>query len=408
MEKYFVRGGRPLSGDIECGGSKNASLPVIFATLICPGVTYLCGLPDIRDVRVALEILSVFGAEVEREGDTCRIDTGDLHYSTPPPELLSSFRASTYLIGSAVPRFGRCPIGNFGGCNFSARPIDMHIAAARAFGAKMRGDALVTSGLHPATVTFANKSVGATVNALLLAAATEGESRIENPATEPHIIFLVSFLRSAGADIEISENSFTVRGGQLHGTSARVIPDMIEAGTYIIAGLVTGGRVRVRGVPPRELSALTSFLSSMGASVSSSDAAVSAVAASRLDYAEVTTAPYPGYPTDMQPQTAVLLAKNSGGKITDTVFPERFGYLSELAKFGIASARFSDGAVIYPSEIKNSGAKVCDLRAGAACLLAALAAEGESVISDDGMLTRGYSSLVSKLRSLGADIDLLA
>ncbi len=406
MEKYFVRGGRPLSGDIECGGSKNASLPVIFATLICPGVTYLSGLPEIRDGRVALEILGVFGADVERKGDTCRIDTGDLHYSAPPPELLSSFRASTYLIGSAIPRFGRCPIGNFGGCNFSARPIDMHIAAARAFGAEMHGDTLVTAGLHPATVTFANKSVGATVNALLLAAATEGESRIENPATEPHIIFLV--LRSAGADIEISGNSFTVRGGRLRGTSARVIPDMIEAGTYIIAGLVTGGRVRVRGVPPRELSALTSLLSSMGASVSSSDAAVSVTSHSRLDYAEVTTAPYPGYPTDMQPQTAVLLAKNSGGRITDTVFPERFGYLSELAKFGIASARFGDGAVIYPSEIKNSGAKVCDLRAGAACLLAALAADGESVISDDGMLTRGYSSLVSKLRSLGADIDLLA
>ncbi len=403
MGKFRINGGIPLFGTVRVSGSKNAALPVIFATLIARGVSVIENVPDIGDVRVALKIIEGLGAKISLNADTAIIDTSELEYSVPPLELTSSLRASTYLLGSSLARFGRVEICPFGGCNFSLRPIDMHLDAVRSFGGEISGLEISAKGLSAADISFGKRSVGATVNSLLLAAACNGKSTIRGAAIEPHIMTLIDFLRSLGAKIENSGDTLTVTGGALHGGRVRLGGDMIEAGSYIAASLITGGRVCIVGADPFELTAFISALSSGGAVISADNGMLVAERAPSA-YVTLTAAPYPGFPTDLQPIVAPLLYRY-GGRITDTVWQDRFGYLLSLSRFGIASRRIGNSADIFPSELRPATVTAPDLRGGMALVLSALATDGVSEIEGAETILRGYSSLAEKLSALGAEIE---
>lgn len=403
MEKILVLGGTPLVGSVKVGGSKNAALPIIFATLAARGVSRLSNLPDITDVNVALKLISDLGANVLREGNVIYIDTRKVFYKHPAKELTSKIRASTYLLGSMLARLGKCPIVDFGGCNFALRPIDLHIYAAEQFGAEVKDGFLVVKKLCPAVIEFKKPSVGATANALIMAASIDGESVIRGHALEPHILSLIEFLRSAGALISVDDSEIRVRGGELHGGSCEIIGDMIEAGTYLAMGLVTDGKVCVSGCDGSQMNSFLGFLRSIGASVKEEN---NSITAERLESfsASLTAAPYPAFPTDLQPIAAVILASHSGGKIKDEVFPDRFGYLDRVLTFGMKYKLNEGEAYVYPSNFNPSKAYAPDLRGGAACLLCALAASGESEIYSPEIILRGYECLDEKISSLGGKI----
>lgn len=407
MEKFVIGGGTPLFGDVFVSGSKNAALPLLFATVVTGGTSEIGNLPDISDIRVTLSILSAMGAKVSYLAkNRVRISTDTLTGTEPPHALTSKIRASTYLLGAMLARFGRARIGGYGGCDFSARPIDMHIAAARAFGAVSDGGTLVAAHLTGGEITFPTVSVGATVNALFLAAAATGESEIRNAAIEPHILALADFLRAAGAKIEFSGRTIRVTGAALHAVDAEVIPDMIEAGTYLLAAPITGGRIRVHGAPIRELSALTDALTHAGVEIKEKDGVLSAEGAP-VRPIPIVTAPHPGFATDLQPPIAPLLAVGAGGSIREEVFCGRFGYLSELARFGLGFSVRGNTADIFPSHLHAAPAHATDLRGGAAAVLAALSARGKSEVLGAEKVLRGYEGFAGKLTALGAKIRLV-
>ena len=405
MSRFIVRGKNTLRGTVTVGGSKNAALPVIFAALSLFGTSRIVGLPNIGDVDVALRLITEQGATVTREGNTTVITTDSLAYRKPSPDLVSSLRASTYLIGGCLARFGRVDVGDYGGCSFCARPIDYHIALARSMGATLVGDTLVLSRPIPIKHKFLKPSVGATVNFLILASAMEGESRLENAAREPHIDTLIAFLRSAGAKIERDGSTLTVTGGALHGGCVTIPGDPIEAATFISASLVTGGSVRVLGAGGGELAPFLHTLGGAGATVRT-DLGIT-VTADTLSHISVIAGAYPGFPTDMQPLCAPIFAAHLGGHILDTVWRGRYGYLSQLARLGVRYVISDKGAEIYPSEFTAGCTDAVDLRGGAACIITALAADGYSVINSAETVLRGYSDLVRKLFLLGADIEYL-
>ncbi len=406
MEKIIVNGGTPLAGSIKVGGSKNAALPIIFATLVTEGVSRLTNLPDILDVSVALRLICDLGAKVLREGDTIYIDTRKVFYNYPNTELTSKIRASTYLLGSMLARLGKCPIVDFGGCNFSSRPIDLHIYAAERLGARVESDFLVAKKLFASEIEFEKPSVGATANALIMASTIDGESIIRGHAVEPHIMALIDFLRSAGAEISINDFEIRVIGGSLHGGSCEIIGDMIEAGTYLAMGLVTDGKVTVRGCGKEQLSSFIDFLKNVGVKVEAGENYV--VAERGNSFAtDLNAAPYPAFPTDLQPVASVILASHSGGRVRDEVFPKRFGYLERLLAFGMNYKLGRGEAYIYPSKFKSASVYAPDLRGGAACLLCALAARGESEIYSIETILRGYGCLGEKIGSICGNIKFL-
>ena len=403
MSDFLIRGNRALFGKIEISGSKNAALPLIFATLITDGTSVLRGVPSISDVAVALELVSSLGATVTVDGDTVTIDTSDLKYKKPSEESVSKIRASSYLLGANLARFKIAHIQSFGGCNFDSRPIDMHISAMTSFGATLNGDEITAKELFGSDIRFSKISVGATVNAILLAATAKGKSRIFGYAKEPHVISLIEFLRKCGADITLFDDRIEIFGARLSGAEATVIPDMIEVGTYSALSLMTDSDILVGAEYPEHLSSFFAALSSAGATVTQTDGFVKLTGG--LDtFLHITAEPYPGFPTDLQPQTAPLLASCFGGIITERVWRRRFGYLSELEKFGVRYELSESGAFIYPSKIHSAEATVPDLRGGAALMMCALYAEGESVIHSAEIIKRGYADVVNKLRSVGADI----
>lgn len=404
MKKLTVVGGVPLCGEICASGSKNAALPILFASLSVRGKSVIKNVPDIGDVRVAIELLRSFGAKVKRNGGTVTVDAASVEYRVPSAECTSKLRASTYLIGACLARFGICRLSPFGGCDFAPRPIDLHLLAAEVLGADVEEGSVSAKGLVGAKIKLPKISVGATVNALIMCASARGESLIYGYAAEPHVMNLIEFLRSGGADIRIEGDFIKVKGCVIENAHVTVIGDMIEAGTYAVSALASGGEVSVRGVEPTELYALNSLLQKGGASVTEKDGAV--FYSGRLTREiSVIAAPYPDFPTDLQPPMSVALALGSGGRIEDSVFPERFGYLSQLSHFGIRSKAGYLGAHIYPAaSVVSAAVRAPDLRGGAACLIAALCANGESVISSAEKLARGYESLTEKLNSLGARI----
>ena len=403
MGTFIIDGGVPLVGTVRVSGSKNAALPVIFASLTADGVSEIISLPDISDVRKALDIVRFFGARVERSGDVTYIDARDVRYTSPPQSLVSELRASTYLIGASLSRFGRAELMQYGGCNFSRRPIDMHIAAAMSFGADLCGDELVCRSLHSSDISFSKRSVGATVNSLIMAAGTPGTSRIYGYACEPHIDTLIEFLSSMGAVIESSSECLTVRGASHRGGKVAIPGDMIEAGTFLALSSVTGGDIRVEGVRLSELSSFISNLSSSGVSVSYEGGAVAAFGLPRKEI-DIVTGPYPDFPTDLQPIIAPVLALGRGGSICDTVWEGRFGYLSELSRLGLSYTVSSGRAEIYPSVISSGEACALDLRGGAACIISALSAVGTSRITSGEVLLRGYERLAEKINELGGRV----
>ncbi len=403
MGRFVVRGGSRLSGDIYVDGSKNAALPILFSCIATSGISVIENLPDISDVDTALLILSGFGAKISKSCGKVYVDTTNLSYSLPSEELTSKIRASSYLLGACLARFGRAKLQHFGGCNFDARPIDMHVMAATSHGAVLHGDELSAKILIGADVHFEKISVGATVNAILMAVSAVGKSRIFGYAKEPHVISLIDFLISAGANIRVTAEYIEIIGTHLSSGRAKIIPDMIEAGTYILLSVLCNSELRIHN-PPTD--SLVCFLNALrGSGVSFSEEADFIIARGCPDkYINIETAPYPYFPTDLQPQTAPILAAFYGGTIREGVWRNRFGYLDELRKFGVQYERYDGYAKIYKSDLHPSIAVAPDLRGGAALLMCALFAEGESVIENSELIKRGYGDILNKLSLVGADI----
>ena len=405
MGTFIVKGGHPLSGTVEVSGSKNASLPVIFASLTTRGVSNITGLPRILDVECALSIISAFGARVTRLGDVTYIDTRDVCPCEPSAELTSRLRASTYLIGACLARFGRVTLGEYGGCNFSDRPIDLHILSAERLGASLSGGVLTAEKLHGAEIDLHLPSVGATVNALIMAASAEGETLIRGGARESHIDTLTEYLTSAGAVIEREGGEIRVLGSCLGGGEVKIPPDVIEAGTYLSLSGMTGGGIGVTGIGKESLAPFLEPLTSAGARISYRDGGIY-MDSPPVYPVEITTSPHPGFPTDLGPPTVPLIAMSAGGVVREEVWRGRFGYLSELSRAGIRSDVRDSYAIIYPHRPTAAKTVAPDLRGGAALLITALLAEGVSEIASAETVLRGYESPMAKLTRIGGRVLL--
>ena len=415
LEKFVITGGRPLMGEVDISGAKNAAVGILPATILAAGVCVIENLPNISDVSVSLNILSALGAQVRMlNRNTYEIDTTHLVGTNVPDDLSRQMRASYYFLGALLSRFGRAQVAMPGGCNLGPRPIDQHLKAFSALGAQDGVDyGMITvrakEKLQGARIFFDKVSVGATMNAMLSAVMAEGQTVLENCAKEPHVVDLANFLNMCGADVRgAGTDVIKVRGvSQMHGCTYSIIPDQIEAGTYMVAAAATGGDVLIRNVTPKHLEPITAKLRRCGAEVEEFDDAVRVVAKGRLKSTQVKTLPYPGYPTDMQPQIGVALALANGtSTITESIFENSFKYLGELARMGAQVEVEGNSATIEGVE-KFSAARVSapDLRAGAALCIAGLAAEGITIVDDIVYIQRGYERFEEKLRSLGGMIE---
>ena len=413
MGFYFIDGGSPLSGSVRVQGSKNSAVAVLISSLITEKTVKICNLPDISDVFDCISILKLLGCEVIYYAEnTLIINTENASPRPLPAELLSRMRASSYLIGALLARFGSCETLSVGGCNFGSRPLNYHIKAMEALGATYNdsGDSLTLeakNGLHGSLIEFPEKTVGGTVNAIIASARASGKTVIKNAAREPHVCDVCTFLNAAGAEIYgAGSDEITVIGKKtFHGAEFSVSPDMIEAGTYLFAALVSGGEVKCEGAPVTHLSSVLEVLREMDADVKINGDTVR-VYAEKLLSTSVTTAPYPGFPTDLHPQLAVLMSKARGiSTVSEAVFKSRFQYTEPLKKLGMkCSVSGNILTVCGGSPLTGATVKATDLRGGAALILAALSATGTTVIENTHFISRGYSDTVKKLTSLGARI----
>jgi len=408
-----------LRGEVEISGAKNAAVAIIPAALLVDGVCRIENMPQISDTDMLLTILSELGAKVKYiNHSTIEIDCSQVRYQDAPYDLMRKIRASYYLIGAMLGRFGSAKTTMPGGCNFGVRPIDQHIKGMTALGA----DVEVRNGfvyaqaaggrLHGTRIYLDKVSVGATMNILLAAVMAQGRTIIENAAREPHIVDLANFLNSMGADVRgAGTDTIKVNGVErLHGGSYAIIPDQIEAGTYMVAAAATGGEVLVKNVIPRHLECISAKLRETGTIVQEYEDSVLVKGASTLRKINIKTLPYPGFPTDMQPQMGALLCLAEGTSvITEGIYDNRFKYISELRKMG-AEAHVDGRVAVIEGGRSLSGAPVqaCDLRAGAAMVIAGLCASGVTEVEDIHYIERGYENFVEKLRSLGADIELVS
>lgn len=414
MEQYAIKGGNPLVGEVEIGGAKNAALPIIAAALMSEETVHIDNLPDVRDTNVLLEAMQSIGVMIKRE---------DRHRVTIYPSRINNLvvdgegvrriRASYYFIGALLARYKKAEVALPGGCDIGCRAIDQHIKGFRALGADVnieygliKAEAERLKGSH---IYMDVVSVGATINIMMVAALAEGQTIIENAAKEPHVVDLANFLNSMGANIKgAGTDVIRIKGvSHLHGTDYAIIPDQIEAGTFMFAAAVTKGDVTVKNVIPKHLESITAKLLEIGCEIEESDDAVRVVAAKPLRHTQIKTLPYPGFPTDMQPQITVALALSRGTSIvTESIFENRFKYVDELTRMG-ANIKVEGNTAIVDGVSKYTGAKISapDLRAGAALVLAALAADGYSVVEDIHYIQRGYEDFHLKLQSLGAQID---
>lgn len=414
MDKLCISGGRPLRGKINIGGMKNAALPIIFATILVNDVCVLENLPDVSDIKTALEIVRRMGAEVERlDTFTYRVDTRSVRINSVPLDLAKSMRGSYYVLGAELGRFGRSYTSLPGGCNLGARPIDQHIKGFEALGATVNCTddgigCIAENGLEGAQIYMDVASVGATVNIMIAAATASGMTIIDNAAREPHIVDLANFLNSCGANISgAGTEVIKIRGvDKLYGGTYAIIPDMIEAGTYMIAAAATKGDLVINNVIPRHLEATTRKLLEMGVEVEEGDDFVRVSSDGNLKKARVKTDFYPGFPTDMNPQFCVLLCLAEGNsKITESVMDSRFKYTDELIRMGAKiTVTGRDANIEGIDAFRPANVRAVDLRAGAAMVIAALSANGTTVIEDIYHIERGYEDMVGKLRSVGADI----
>ena len=414
MEQYIIRGGTALHGEVEIGGAKNAALGILAAAIMTDEEVLIENLPDVRDVNVMLEAMIQIGVKVDRRDRhsvvLCGADIGDVNIEY---EYIKKIRASYYLLGALLGKYKKAEVPLPGGCNIGSRPIDLHLKGFKALGAKVTiqngSICAVAQALKGRHIFLDTVSVGATINIMMAASMAEGRTVIENCAKEPHVVDVANFLNSMGANIKGAGTDVIRIVGveKLHSTEYSIIPDQIEAGTYMFAAACTGGDVTVRNVIPKHLEATISKLLEIGCDIEEFDTAVRVKAPARLSCANVKTLPYPGYPTDMQPQIGVALSMAEGTSIvTESIFENRFKYLDELARMGAVSKVEGNTAVISGVE-KLTGARVSapDLRAGAALVIAGLAAEGITMIDDIIYIQRGYENFDLKLRGLGAKIE---
>ncbi len=415
MEKIIINGGKQLNGDVYIHGMKNAALPIIFATILTADKCTIENVPKVSDITMSFDILRAMGATIRYlDETTVEIDTTHLEGGNSPFELVSRMRASTYLLGAELARFKKTRVGYPGGCNFGTRPIDMHIKGFEALGATVSQDdnyvyADAPNGLHSSSIYFDIVSVGATVNLMLAATLAEGHTIIENAAREPHIVDLANFLNTCGADIKGAGTSIIKINGveKLHGCIYDIIPDMIEAGSYMCAVAATGGEVNIMNIIPKHLEIISTKLVEMGVEIETYDDYLTVRSTGKLKPTNIKTLPYPGFPTDMHPQFSTLLCIADGeSTVNETIWKNRFKYVHELEKMG-ASVVVNEPSATFTGVERLHGASVrsVDLRAGAAIVIAGLVAEGTTEITDIFTIERGYLDIVGKLRELGADIS---
>ena len=414
MERIVINGGKKLHGKIRVSGAKNAALPILFATILAEDACIIENLPEISDVTDSLEILRAMGASVTMlDRTTVKIDTTNIVCGSAPYDLAAAMRGSYYVLGAEISRFGKARSAVPGGCDFGLRPIDQHIKGFAALGARVateNGYVVCDCDGRPkgANVYLDIESVGATINIMLAACKAEGMTIIDNAAREPHIVDLANFLNACGADISgAGTDVIKVKGvNRLHGVTYAIIPDMIEAGTYMIAAAATKSHVEITNVIPKHLESVTAKLIEMGVDVVENDESVVVDGDCEMTAARVKTMPYPGFPTDMNPQICTLMCLAQGTSyVAEGVFDNRFRYAAELAKMGASVKVEGKLAVVEGVEaLRGACVRAVDLRAGAAMVIAGLAAEGTTYIEDIRHIERGYEDLVGKLASVGADI----
>ena len=417
MKKIIINGGRPLKGEINISGAKNSVVALIPAIILADDVVILDCVPDISDVASLVEIMEIMGASVKRYDDVLEIDPRGVQNKPMPYGKINSLRASYYFYGSLLGRFGQATVGLPGGCDLGPRPIDLHLKAFEAMGAKMTMDGnymnLSTGGqqLKGASIYMDTVSVGATINTMLAAVKAKGRTIIENAAREPEIIDVATLLNNMGAHIRgAGTDIITIEGvPHLHGTRHQVIPDRIEAGTYIALAAAIGQGIQINNVLYEHLESFIAKLEEMGVRMTVSEDSIFVEEQQNLRAINIKTSPYPGFATDLQqPITPLLLTANGHGKITDTIYEKRVNHVAELAKMAGKISTSSD-QIVYegPNQLQGAQVKATDLRAGAALVIAGLMAQGKTEITNIEFILRGYSNIIEKLTSLGADIQLI-
>lgn len=417
MDNFVINGGHELFGEVNISGAKNAAVAIIPAALLAEDTVRIENIPKISDVQLIIEILSRMGAEIKVVNkNTLDINTTNINYQSIPYELTSHFRASYYLIGAMLGRFSKADVALPGGCDFGVRPIDQHVKGFKMLGAQVdiidgvvcaKAEKLVGTPVYMDVV-----SVGATINIMLAAVKARGLTVIENAAKEPHIVDLANFLNSMGADVRgAGTDVIKIRGVEkMHGCTYSIIPDQIEAGTYMVAAAACGGDVLVKNVIPKHLESITAKLEEAGAEVIEYDDAVRVTRFKALSKCNVKTMPHPGFPTDMQPQMAVLLSIANGTSIlSESVWDNRFQYVQQLLRMGADIQVDGKVAVIVGvPRLDGTTVRATDLRAGAAMIIAGLVAEGVTTVEDTIYVERGYEDVVEKFSALGADIKRVA
>ena len=414
MEQYIIKGGSPLVGEVEIGGAKNAALAIIAAAIMTDETVIIENLPDVRDINVLLEAMQEIGASVLRvDRHTARINGGKIGAHSVDYEFIKKIRASYYLLGALLGKYKEASVPLPGGCNIGSRPIDQHIKGFEALGAvvKIEGGFInaKAENLHGAHIYLDMESVGATINIMMAASMAEGNTVIENVAKEPHVVDVANFLNSMGANIKgAGTDVIRIKGvKKLHRTEYSIIPDQIEAGTFMFAAAATQGDVLVKNIIPKHMEGASAKLIEMGCRIEEYDDAIRVIGRKPIRPTRVKTAPYPGFPTDMQPQIAAALALADGtSMVTESIFENRFKYVDELARMGANIKVEGNRAVVMGVE-KLTGARVSapDLRAGAALVIAGLAAEGITIIDDIHYVQRGYERFEEKMRGLGAKME---
>lgn len=417
MKKIVINGGHPLKGEVTISGAKNSVVALIPATILADDIVTLDGVPDISDVASLIEIMTIMGAKIERKEDSLVIDPRGVKNMPMPFGKINSLRASYYFYGSLLGRYGQATVGLPGGCDLGPRPIDLHLKAFEAMGAAMTMDGssmkLATDGKPPqgANIYMDTVSVGATINTILAAVKAEGRTVIENAAREPEIIDVVTLLNNMGAHIRGAGTDIIIIDGvpHLHGTRHQVIPDRIEAGTYIALAAAIGEGIQINNVLYEHLESYIAKLEEMGVRMTISEDSIFVEKQTGLKAIQIKTSPYPGFATDLQqPITPLLLTAAGRGRIVDTIYEKRVNHVPELAKMGATISTLNDH-IIYegPNQLTGSSVKATDLRAGAALVIAGLMASGTTEITNVEYILRGYSDIIHKLTQLGADIQLV-
>ncbi|MCI9082882.1 MAG: UDP-N-acetylglucosamine 1-carboxyvinyltransferase [Lachnospiraceae bacterium] len=414
MEQYVIRGGNPLVGEVEISGAKNAALAILAAAIMTDETVTIDNLPDVRDINALLQAMGDIGAKIDRvDAHTVKINGSFVKDIPVDYDSMKKIRASYYLLGSLLGKYKHAEVTLPGGCNIGSRPMDLHIKGFRALGAhvEIRNGAVAAEAerLKGSHIYLDKVSVGATINIMMAAAMAEGKTTIENAAKEPHVVDVANFLNSMGANIRGAGTDVIRIVGveKLHKTEYSVIPDQIEAGTFMFAAAATKGDVTVKNVIPKHLEATTAKLLEAGCEVEEFDDAVRVVASKPLRHTQVTTLPYPGFPTDMQPQMSVVLGVALGtSTVTESIFENRFKYVDELTRMG-ADIKVESNIAIINGVKGYTGARVSapDLRAGAALVIAGLSAEGVTIVDDIHYIQRGYEAFEEKLAGLGAQIQ---